>query len=117
MRLAASVWRQLPKIFRSIAGDNGSAFSGLTDPFKEGCIHFTHPYSSMERRANENQNSLLRRFILKGKATDTVSDYTVAETRGLKQQPAKENIRIPLSAFTNGCAWYIFIVDLTKEAV
>ena len=68
------------KVFKSITSDNGSEFSGLTDAFKEGCVYFAHPYSSGERGTNEKQNSLVRRFIPKGKDIAAVSDYTVQKT-------------------------------------
>ena len=68
------------KVFKSITSDNGSEFSGLTDAFKEGCVYFAHPYSSGERGTNEKQNSLVRRFIPKGKDIATVSDYTLQKT-------------------------------------
>ena len=68
------------KVFRSITSDNGSEFNGLADAFKEGCVYFAHPYSSGERGTNEKQNSLVRRFIPKGKDIATVSDYTVQKT-------------------------------------
>ena len=68
------------KVFKSITSDNGSEFSGLTAAFSEGCVYFAHPYSSEERGTNEKQNSLVRRFIPKGKDIATVSDYTVQKT-------------------------------------
>lgn len=68
------------KVFRGITSDNGSEFNSLADAFKEGCVYFAHPYSSGERGANEKQNSLVRRFIPKGKDIATVSDYTVQKT-------------------------------------
>ena len=69
------------KVFRSITSDNGSEFSRLADAFKEGCVYFAHPYSSGERGINEKQNSLVRRFIPKGKDIAAVSDYTVLKPR------------------------------------
>ena len=70
-----------PKVFKSITSDNGSEFSGLTAAFSEGCVYFAHPYSSGERGTNEKQNSLVRRFIPKGKDIARVSDYTVQKTQ------------------------------------
>ena len=52
-----------PKVFRGITRDNGSEFSGLSELFKEGKVHFAYPYSSGERGTNEKHNSLARRFI------------------------------------------------------
>ena len=70
-----------PKIFKSITSDNGSEFSDLTELFKEGKVYFTHPYSSGERGTNEKQNSLVRRFIPKGKDMSTVPDYVVQKVQ------------------------------------
>ena len=70
-----------PKVFRSITSDNGSEFSDLTELFKEGKVYFSHPYSSGERGTNEKQNSLVRRFIPKGKDISTVPDYVVQKAQ------------------------------------
>ena len=70
-----------PKVFRSITSDNGSEFSSLTELFKEGKVYFTHPYSSGERGTNEKQNSLVRRFIPKGKDISAVPEYVVQKVQ------------------------------------
>lgn len=50
----------------SIASDNGSEFSRLSD-LKGVDVYFAHPYSSHERGSNENFNGLLKEFVsLKG---------------------------------------------------
>ncbi|MEF2673523.1 MAG: IS30 family transposase [Dialister invisus] len=66
-----------PKAFRSITSDNGSEVSGLTESFKEGKVYFIHPYCPGERGTNEKQNSLVRRFVSKGKDINTVPEYVV----------------------------------------
>ena len=62
------------QVFKTITGDNGSEFAGLSllenDTLK---VYFTHPYSSCEKGTNECHNRMLRRFIPKGKS---ISDYT-----------------------------------------
>ena len=70
-----------PKVFKSITSDNGSEFSGLDEAFPEGDVYFTHPYSSGERGTNEKQNSLVRRFIPKGKDMADVPDYVVQKAQ------------------------------------
>jgi len=40
-------------------------------------IHFAHPYSSWERGANENANSLLRQYIPKGTNLRLVTDKDI----------------------------------------
>lgn len=70
-----------PKVFRSITSDNGSEFSGLSELFKEGKVYFSHPYSSGERGTNEKHNSLVRRFIPKGKDISAVPEYVVQKVQ------------------------------------
>lgn len=70
-----------PKVFRSITSDNGSEFSGLSKLFKEGKVYFAHPYSSGERGTNEKHNSLVRRFIPKGKDISAVPEYVVQKVQ------------------------------------
>lgn len=63
------------KVFKTITCDNGSEFS-FDDIFKQQLhfgIYYAHPYSSFERGTNENHNSIIRRFIPKGKAIDDIS--------------------------------------------
>lgn len=61
-------------VFKTITGDNGSEFAGLS-MLEDGelKVYFTHPYSSFEKGTNECHNRMLRRFIPKGKS---ISDYT-----------------------------------------
>lgn len=64
-----------PQIFKSITGDNGSEFAGLSALEHKGIqVYFTHPYSSWEKGTNECHNKMLRRFIPKGK---NISDYSI----------------------------------------
>lgn len=61
------------EVFKSITGDNGSEFAGLSNQESVGIeVYFTHPYSSWERGTNECHNRMLRRFIPKGKS---IADY------------------------------------------
>ena len=65
------------QVFKTITGDNGSEFAGLS-LFENGSlkVYFTHPYSSFEKGTNECHNHMLRRFIPKGKS---ISDYAAGE--------------------------------------
>ena len=65
------------QVFKTITGDNGSEFAGLS-LLEDGelKVYFTHPYSSWEKGTNECHNRMLRRFIPKGKS---ISDYTADE--------------------------------------
>jgi transposase, IS30 family len=65
-------------IFKSITSDNGSEFSDLfTATGNDTAVYFAHPYSSGERGTNEKQNSLVRRFIPKGKDMSSVTEYAI----------------------------------------
>lgn len=66
------------KIFKSITSDNGSEFAKLTEDFSDITVYYAHPYSSFERGTNEKQNSLVRRFLPKGKRFDGISDAQIA---------------------------------------
>ena len=65
------------RVFKTVTSDNGSEFSGLTEALPGVGVYFAHPYSSGERGTNEKQNSIVRRFIPKGKEIGEVSSYTV----------------------------------------
>lgn len=65
------------QVFKTITSDNGSEFCSLNAAFADVDIYFAHPYSSGERGTNEKQNSIVRRFIPKGKDIGKVSDYIV----------------------------------------
>jgi len=68
---------QKDQVFKTITGDNGSEFAGLS-LIEDGKlkVYFTHPYSSCEKGTNECHNRMLRRFIPKGKS---ISDYSADE--------------------------------------
>lgn len=65
-------------IFKSVTSDNGCEFSRLQEAFDNSVIYYTHPYSAFERGTNEKQNSLVRRFLPKGKSFKNLTDDTVA---------------------------------------
>lgn len=65
-------------VFKSITSDNGSEFATLKNIIPDVPIYYAHPYSSYERGTNEKQNSLIRRFLPKGKSFDNISDDFIA---------------------------------------
>lgn len=75
MKLRSLFGKQFSQVFKTIAGDNGSEFANLStlEIETDTNVYFTHPYSSFEKGTNERHNSLIRRFIPKGKR---ISDYT-----------------------------------------
>ena len=75
--LRASYGTMFPLVFRTITSDNGSEFSRLAETLQGVGVYFAHPYSSGERGTNEKQNSIVRRFIPKGRDMGKVSDLTV----------------------------------------
>ena len=66
-------------VFKTITSDNGTEFSDLVSSVdnEKTEIYFAHPYTSSERGTNERHNGLIRRFIPKGKAMDSVSEKTI----------------------------------------
>lgn len=66
-----------PNVFRTITCDNGSEFATLPELFTDTKIYYAHPYSAWERGTNEKQNSLIRRFIPKGKNFESLSEETI----------------------------------------
>lgn len=90
-----------PQVFKSITSDNGSEFSGLSETLPEVAVYFAHPYSSWERGTNEKQNSLVRRFIPKGRKIDSVSEYTIQKAEDfINNLPRKMfNYRTPKELF------------------
>ena len=76
-QVISSFGEQRDQVFKTITGDNGSEFAGLS-LLENGTlkVYFTHPYSSCEKGTNECHNRMLRRFIPKGKS---ISDYTADE--------------------------------------
>ena len=78
-RLKALYGSRFPQIFRSITSDNGSEFSELPKVFGEIPVYYTHPYSAYERGTNEKQNSLVRRFLPKGKSFDNLTNEALTD--------------------------------------
>ena len=65
------------QVFKTITGDNGSEFAGLSLFENRSLkVYFTHPYSSFEKGTNECHNHMLRRFIPKGRS---ISDYAAED--------------------------------------
>ena len=53
-------------------------------------IYYAHPYSAYERGLNEKQNSLIRRFLPKGRSFDVVTDEQIREIQDwINQLPRK----------------------------
>lgn len=67
------------KIFKSIKGDIGREFAGLSETLKVygGKAYFSHSYCAFERGTNERHNGLLRRFIPKGKTIADLSEEAI----------------------------------------
>ena len=53
-------------------------------------IYYAHPYSAYERGLNEKQNSLIRRFLQKGRSFDDIADEKIQEIQNwINQLPRK----------------------------
>ena len=78
------------QVFRSITSDNGSEFASLPQLLSTIPIYYAHPYSAYERGLNEKQNSLIRRFLPKGRSFDVVTDEQIREIQDwINQLPRK----------------------------
>ena len=81
---------QFSQVFRSITSDNGSEFASLPQLLPTIPIYYAHPYSAYERGLNEKQNSLIRRFLPKGRSFDVVADEQIREIQDwINQLPRK----------------------------
>ena len=69
--------------FKTVTADNGSEFLDFKDIEKAlKCkVYYAHPYSSWERRSNENANGIIRLFLPKG--TD-FSKISTAEIKAIE---------------------------------
>lgn len=80
------------QVFKTITSDNGSEFASLTEAVNDTIteVYFTHPFSAFERGTNEKHNSLVRRFIPKGKPIKTVSsEFITKVTAWCNELPRK----------------------------
>ena len=62
----------------TVTADNGKEFAGHKEISKalDLDFYFAHPYSSWERGTNENTNGLIRQYLPKGTAFESVNDET-----------------------------------------
>ena len=76
-RIQVQYGEKWSSVFRTITSDNGSEFAALPALLPKTKIYYAHPYSAWERGTNEKQNSLIRRFIPKGRSFEQVSEETI----------------------------------------
>ncbi|MGF0096526.1 IS30 family transposase [Peptoniphilus sp. SGI.035] len=90
-------------IFRSITSDNGLEFASLTELERKyvGDVYYCHPNNPQERGSNEKHNSLIRRFLPKGKSPlDYCEDHYIKIMNWMNNLPRKIlNYRTPLEVF------------------
>lgn len=90
-------------IFKSITSDNGLEFSNLTEleKYLVGEVYYCHPNNPQERGSNEKHNSLIRRFLPKGKSLlDYDEDHYLKIMNWMNNLPRKIlNYRTPLEVF------------------
>ena len=90
------------QVFRSITSDNGSEFASLPQLLPTIPIYYAHPYSAYERGLNEKQNSLVRRFLPKGRSFDVVTDEQLREIQDwINQLPENLFITVRLRNYFN----------------
>ncbi|RLK62467.1 IS30 family transposase [Atopobacter sp. AH10] len=90
-------------IFKSITSDNGLEFANLTDLERKYVedIYYCHPNNPQERGSNEKHNSLIRRFLPKGKSLlNYCEDHYIKIMNWMNNLPRKIlNYRTPLEVF------------------
>lgn len=90
-------------IFRSITSDNGLEFASLTELERKyvGDVYYCHPNNPQERGSNEKHNSLIRRFLPKGKSLlDYCEDHYIKIMNWMNNLPRKIlKYRTPLEVF------------------
>ena len=64
---------------QTITADNGKEFAHHTTISQalDAAVYFAHPYHAWERGLNENTNGLIRQYVPKGTALDTLSEAQV----------------------------------------
>ena len=63
----------------TITADNGKEFAqhATISQALDAAVYFAHPYHAWERGLNENTNGLIRQYVPKGTALDTLSDKQI----------------------------------------
>ncbi len=77
-KTAALYGSSFSSVFKAITSDNGAEFAQLSKAVPGVDVYYADPYSSYQRGTNEKQNSLIRRFIPKGRSFDNIFDESVA---------------------------------------
>ena len=64
---------------QTITADNGKEFAdhATISQALDATVYFAHPYHAWERGLNENTNGLIRQYVPKGMALDTLSDQQI----------------------------------------
>ena len=64
---------------QTITADNGKEFAhhATISQALDAAVYFAHPYHAWERGLNENTNGLIRQYVPKGTALDTLSQAQV----------------------------------------
>lgn len=64
---------------QTITADNGKEFAdhATISQALDATVYFAHPYHAWERGLNENTNGLIRQYVPKGTALDSLSDQQV----------------------------------------
>ena len=101
-KIAETYGENFENIFKSVTSDNGSEFVDLGKYLpKSTKVYYAHPYSSYERGTNEKQNSLVRRFLPKGKSFDNVTDEQIGYIENWINN-------LPRKIFNYHCSDFIF---------
>ena len=107
-------------IFKSLTSDNGLEFANLTklENSLVRDIYYCHPNNPQERGSNEKHNSLIRRFLPKGKSLlNYDEDHYLKIMNWMNNLPRKIlNYRTPLEVFIKELN-KLGLVDILGEIV
>ena len=76
----------------TITADNGKEFAdhATISQALDAAVYFAHPYHAWERGLNENTNGLIRQYVPKGTALDTLSEAQIHHIKDrLNHRPRK----------------------------
>ena len=77
---------------QTITADNGLEFAhhATISQALDAAVYFAHPYQAGQRGLNENTNGLIRQYVPKGMALDTLSDTQIRRIMArLNHRPRK----------------------------
>ena len=81
---------------QTITADNGKEFAhhATISQALDAAVYFAHPYQAWQRGLNENTNGLIRQYVPKGTALDTLSDEPYVRKQAFNLNRAKLHLQV-----------------------